>query len=536
MAHPAIRAHRPLIMGRRGAVATNHPVATMAGLDVLKSGGNAVDAAVAVSLTLGVVEPHMSGLGGDFFASVWRAKDGASATFNGTGAAPAAATVERYRAEGGIPNHGSLSVQTPGLVAGLALMHAAFASRPWGALFGAAIEAARDGFATTHALRHFIGENRHRLDPDADSRAVFLPGGAIPALGDLVVQPALAAFLQRLASQGPDAFYRGALARDLAATMGARGTLVRAEDLAATQGLRGTPIAVPYRGFEVRQTPPNSMGFAMLQMLRILDRHDLAALGWNSPALVHLMVEAKKRAFLDREAHAGAESVPLDRLLSAETAAAHDAAISPDRAARLPVRAASGGDTTYFCVADGEGNVVSAIQSINSAFGSGVTAGETGILLNNRMSYWHLDDAHANRLRPGARVRHTMNAPMVMRHGRPWLVFGTPGADNQVQVNMQVLVAIADFGMDPQQALEAPRWSSTQPGQESNYPHGGADALTLERGMGEECVRGLEARGHRVNVIPDLEGPCSVEAIRILDTGMLMAASDPRRDGWAAAW
>jgi gamma-glutamyltranspeptidase/glutathione hydrolase len=152
------------------------------------------------------------------------------------------------------------------------------------------------------------------------------------------------------------------------------------------------------------------------------------------------------------------------------------------------------------------------------------------------MSYWHLDDGHANRLRPGGRVRHTMNAPMVMKDGRPWLAFGTPGADNQVQVNMQVLVAIADFGLDPQQALEAPRWSSSQPGQESNYPHGGGDVVTIERGMGEACIRGLEARGHQVKVVGDLEGPCSVEAIRILDNGVLMAASDPRRDGWAAAY
>jgi gamma-glutamyltranspeptidase len=535
MAYPALRARRPLIMGRRGAVATNHPVATMAGLDMLKSGGNAVDAAIAVALTLGVVEPHMSGIGGDGFYHVWSARDARGSTFNGTGTAPALATVEHYRAAGGIPTFGALSVQTPGMVAGLGALHAAHASRPWGALFGAAIEAARDGFAATHALRHFIGENRHRLEPDALSRAVFLPGGDLPELGALVRQPALAAFLQRLAAFGPDSFYRGAPARDLARAMEACGALVREADLAGVQAVAGEPIAVPYRGFEVRQTPPNSTGFSMLQMMRILERHDLAALGWNSPELAHLMIEAKKRAFLDREAHAGAESIPLDRMLSAGNAATHDKAIG-DRAAVLPVRPSKGGDTTYFCVADAQGNVVSAIQSINSAFGSGLTAGETGVLLNNRMSYWHLDDGHANQLRPGARVRHTMNAPMVMKDGRPWLAFGTPGADNQVQVNMQVLVAIADFGLDPQQALEAPRWSSSQPGQESNYPHGGGDVVTIERGMGEACIKGLEARGHQVKVVGDLEGPCSVEAIRILDNGVLMAASDPRRDGWAAAY
>lgn len=535
MAYPTIRARRPLIMGRRGAVASNHPVATMAGLDVLKAGGNAVDAAIAVSLTLGVVEPHMSGLGGDGFYHVYRAKDGQAATFNGTGMAPAAATVARYRAEGGIPNAGPLSVQTPGMVAGLAAMHAAFGSHPWSSLFGGAIEAARDGFAATHALRHFIGEARTKVEPDAISRAIFLPGGEPPTLGGLVVQPTLATFLKRLAAEGPDAFYRGALGAALAGAAQARGALVAAEDMAGTQALRGTPIAVPYRGLEVRQTPPNSMGFSMLQMMRILERHDLAALGWNSPALVHLMIEAKKRAFLDREAHAGADDVPLAALLSAERAAEHDAGIT-ERAAVLPVRPSQGGDTTYFCVADGQGNVVSAIQSINSSFGSGVTAGETGVLLNNRMAYWHLEDGHANQLRAGARVRHTMNAPMVMKDGKPWCAFGTPGADHQVQVNMQVLVAMVDFGLDPQQALEAPRWSSSQSGQESNYPHGGGDVVTIESGKGEDCIAGLQARGHAVKVVGDLEGPCSVEAIRVLGNGVLMAASDPRRDGWAGSF
>ncbi len=300
------------------------------------------------------------------------------------------------------------------------------------------------------------------------------------------------------------------------------------------------PIAVPYRGFELRQTPPNSTGFTLLQMLRIVGRFDLAALGWNSPALIHLLVEAKKRAFLDREAHGGdprGGAIPLDRLLSAEHAAAHAAAIDPRRAAHLPVRpeAGGGGDTTYFCVVDAAGNRVSAIQSLNSAFGSGVIAEGTGVLLNNRMAYWHLEPGHANALRPGLRVRHTMNAPLLLKDGRPWCVLGTPGADHQVQVNLQAIVAMVDFGLDPQQALEAPRWTSSQPGQEANYPHGGAELLTLEAGFGAGTAAALEELGHRVRLVGDLEGPCSLEAIRLLGNGVRMAASDPRRDGWAGA-
>ncbi len=522
-------------MGRRGAVASNHPVATAAGMDILRAGGTAADAAVAVSLTLGVVEPHMSGLGGDGFYHYWNAKTGKSMTYNGTGSAPAAATIAFYREKGGIPVHGPLSIQTPGLVAGLAALHAAEGAKPWGAVFGPAIEAARDGFAATHALRHFCGENRARLQPDALSSALFLPAGAPPALGSLIVQPALAGTLQRLAAAGPEDFYRGALAKTLAADLSKAGALPSLADLAEVHAVAAPPIAVPYRGYELRQTPPNSMGFAMAQMARILACFDLAPLGWGSAALIHLMVEAKKRAFLDREAYAGHIAVPLERLLSAEHAAMHAGSIS-EKAALLPVRGSDHGDTTYFCVVDADGNAVSAIQSINSSFGSGVTGAETGILLNNRMSYWHLEENHANALAPGKRVRHTMNAPMLMKQGKPWLIFGTPGADNQVQVNTQVMVACADFGMDPQQALEAPRWTSSQPGQESNYPHGGADLLTLERGLGEEVFAALQARGHKLKIVADLEGPCSVEAIRVLENGVRMAASDPRRDGWAGAW
>ena len=318
----------------------------------------------------------------------------------------------------------------------------------------------------------------------------------------------------------------------------AAGGVVAAADLAACTAEVQAPIAVPFRGFEVWQTPPNSTGFTFLQMLRILERFDLDAHDLDSAALIHLMVEAKKRAFLDRERW-GADprglDIPLGRLLSAEYAAELAASIDTTRAADLPVRPEKESDTTYFCVVDAAGNAVSAIQSINSAFGSGVTAGDTGVLLNNRMAYWHLEAGHPNRLRPGMRVRHTMNAPMVFKDGRLWGVFGTPGADNQVQVNLQVMMAMAVFGLDPQQALEMPRWTSNQLGQPANYPHAGDAVLTLEAGLAGAAA-GLEALGHVVKIVPPLEGPCSVAAIRVLENGVRMAGSDPRRDGWAAAY
>ena len=529
--HPTLRSHRPLIMGRRGAVASNHPVATEAGLGVLRAGGNAVDATIATSLALGVVEPHMSGLGGDGFFNIHR-PDRAGFCVNATGAAPAAATPEEYAA--GIPVMGPRSIQTPGLLAGLALLHQEHGSLPWARLVAPAEAAAREGFAATHAYRHFAGESLGRIDP---SSARLLEGGAPPPLGGLVVQPELAETLGEIAREGAEGFYHGALAQRLARGIAAAGGLVGAADLAACSAEVVAPIALAWGGFEVRQTPPNSTGFTFLQMLGMLEGFDLRALGWGSPALIHLMVEAKKRAFLDRERFGrdphGA-SLPLARLLSAEYLTAEAGRIDPHRAADLPVRPIAETDTTYFCVADAAGNVVSAIQSLNSGFGSGVTAGDTGVLMNNRMAYWHLEAGHPNRLRPGQRVRHTMNAPLVLKDGAPWAVFGTPGADNQVQVNLQVMVAMAVFGMDPQQALEAPRWTSSQPGQAANYPHGGDAVLTLEAGLAE-AAPGLAALGHQVKLVGPLEGPCSVAAIRLLENGVRMAGSDPRRDGWAGA-
>jgi gamma-glutamyltranspeptidase/glutathione hydrolase len=252
------------------------------------------------------------------------------------------------------------------------------------------------------------------------------------------------------------------------------------------------------------------------------------------------MVEAKKLAFADRErwgADPHSIEAPLAQLLSTDYTAQLAGRIHLRRAAPTGPVALAAGDTTYFGTADREGNAVSGVQSINSGFGSGIMAGDTGILLNNRMSYWHLEPGHPNRLHPGRRVRHTMNPPLVLKDGALWCVFGTPGADNQVQVNMQVLTAMIDFGLDPQQAAELPRWTSNMSGQYANWPHDGEDTLTIERRFPDAVRAELARRGHPVKTVGDLEGPCSVEIIRRdAATGMLLAGSDPRRDGWALAW
>ncbi len=532
MTFPTPRSHRPLIMGRRGAVGANHPMATQAGLDMLRAGGNAVDAAVAISLALGVAEPAMSGLGGDGFYHFFNAADGRGTVYNGTGPAPKAATPERFSA--GMEVFGPLSVSVPASLAGIAALHAAHGRLPWAKLVQPAIALARDGVAATGNFLYFAAEQRAVLAKDPRSHASFND----KRLADLVVQPDLARTLEEIAADGADSFYRGRLATRLARALAELGALITEADLAACTAEVAAPIAVSYRGYEVRQTGPNSTGFVMLQMLKIAERFDLAKL---SPAeRVHVLVEAKKRAFVDRETYGSDprfQSVPLDTLLSDAHADALAAGIDLAHAGTVPrVSEAAEGDTTYFCVVDDAGNAVSGIQSINSAFGSGVTAGDTGILLNNRMAYWHLAPNHANRLQPGKRVRHTMNAPMVLKDGQLWGVLGTPGADHQVQVNLQVLTAMVDLGADPQTALEMPRWTSSQDGQGANWPHDGDAALTMESDFGEGLLTDLERRGHQVKRVGHMEGPCAMQAIRLMPNGVRVAASDPRRDGWAGAW
>ena len=529
--YPTPRSHRPLIMGRHGAVGANHPMATQAGLDILRAGGNAIDASVAVSLALGVCEPMMSGLGGDGFYQVFMA-GGRGEAFNGTGPAPAAASAERFAA--GVAVAGPLSVSVPGCLAGIAAMHAAHGRMAWAELAKPAIALARDGFAATHGYRYFTATNTALLAADVRSAKVFLD----KELAGLVVQPDLARALEEIAADGAETFYRGRLAARLAKGMADGGVMVTSADLAACRAEVAAPISIRYRGWEIRQTPPNSTGFTMLQILKIAERFDLAKL---SPAeRVHVLVEAKKLAFLDRETYGADprfETVPLDRLLSDGHADRLAARIDLRRAAVIgPVAEAAEGDTTYFCVVDAEGNAVSGIQSLNGAYGSGVTAGDTGVLLNNRMAYWHVAPNHANRLIPGKRVRHTMNAPIVLRDGKLVAVLGTPGADNQVQVNAQVITAMLDLGCDPQTAVELPRWTSSQAGQGANWPHPGDGALSIEADHGEDVLADLARRGHSITRLGHLEGPCAMQAIQVMPNGVRMAGSDPRRDGWAGAY
>ncbi|MFT4064102.1 gamma-glutamyltransferase [Paraburkholderia sp.] len=524
-------------IGKSGAVASNHPVATQAGLDVLRAGGTAIDAAVAVSLTIGVVEPHMSGLGGDGFYHCFLAGDSDGVVYNGSGFAPAGLVT------GGITSlalRGRDSVSVPGAVGALGLMHAQHGTMPWAELAAPAIEAAKEGFGVTHVYQRFASKYASDIRFCPLSAELFLRLGEAPAIGEFIVQPQLAVSLEMLAEDGAESYYRGALAERIFADMCDAGVGITSGELARFEAEVQRPIAVNYRGYEVRQTPPNSTGFVLLQALKLVEARMPSNSAFLSADVAHTLIEAKKLAFVEREQFGGdprQQPVPLDVMFDPRRLQGLAEKIDANKSATLPVRPSAGdGNTTYFCIVDCWGNAVSAIQSLNSSFGSGVTLERTGILLNNRMSCWHLDSAHPNNLVEGKRVRHTMNAPMVLKDGQVWAVFGTPGADDQVQTNLQVAVGLIDFDMDPQSLVEAPRWSSSQKGQAANWPHGGDHALTVEGTFPEEARAELARRGHQLVEVPYLEGPCSVACIRVLDNGARVAASDPRRDGWAAAY
>lgn len=516
------------------AVASNHPAATQAGLDVLRSGGTAADAAVTVSLCLGVAEPFMSGIGGDGFFHVF---DGQPVVYEGAGCAPAAATIELYR--NGMPDSGPLSISPPGVLAALFQLHANHGNLPFSRLFEHAIDLARNGVRVGHTYRRYAESDSWRFSNQSGSE-VYLHDGRVPDIGSRIVNETFAKTLEMIASNGVEVFYRGELGELLARDLALAGAILTKDDLAATRGMSRPPFRGTYRGYEILQTPQVSTGFVLLNELAILERFDIDELREQPGLLTHVMVEAKKLAFIERERFGGDPAfgdIGLDRLLDPvvikrqadkiQLGSTADLAIASDRKEV---------NTTYFCIADDNGQVVSAIQSLNSPFGSGVFSPSTGIMLNNRMTCWHLEAGHPNALRPGKKVRQTMNAPIILKDGRPWSVLGTPGADNQVQVNFQAAVSLIDLGMDPQQTVEAPRWSSDQRSQGANWPHQGDNVLTVEASFPHDVLSDLERRGHRLKVVPPLEGPCSLEIVRILSDGTKIAGSDPRRDGWAAAY
>jgi gamma-glutamyltranspeptidase/glutathione hydrolase len=536
-------------------VVAGHPLASLAGIMALQRGGNAVDAAIAVAAALNVVEPQMSGIGGDGYLMIYHRGRNTVEVVNATGAAPLAATAEEY--QGGIPMKGIRSVSVPGLLDGWMEAHARHGRLRLPDLFAPAIGWADNGFPISQRLAENIAADPALISTPS-SRVIFAPEGRPLKAGEVLYQHDLARTFARLAREGADVFYRGDIAAALARCSEANGGLLTLRDLAQHRTRWQEPISTAYHDYTVFEAPPNSSGIVLLQMLNLIEAFDLSRYEWNSAASIHLMVEAKKLAFADREqflADPEWVEVPVEGLLRKEYARERATLIAPDRAAAAvepgdpwryqprgrpsSVRRRGGEtpareDTTCFVVVDGEGSAVSALQSLQSAFGSTLVAEGTGILLNNRMTYWHLNADHVDCLEPGKRVRHTMNPVMAFRDGKLRLVFGTPGADTQTQTNLQVFTHVVDFGLSVQEAVEAPRWRHLQSPTESAVPHRCEDQLQIEGRFGAPVAEGLTARGHRVVKIGDWAGVGSQVMIAVdPEAGVLQGGADPRRDAYA---
>lgn len=538
-AAPAQTADRPAddaglgrspVLARNGMVATSQPLASAAGLRVLRDGGNAVDAAVAAAAVLNVVEPMMCGIGGDLFALYYEAATGDLHGLNATGRAGSRASAEELRGRGleRMPGSGPLVVTVPGALDGWEELVSRFGTRPLGGLLAPAIAYAEDGFPVSEiiAAQWKSAEAKLRRHPAAAAN-YLVDGERAPAHGEVFRSPDLARTFRRIADEGPQVFYRGEIADRIHDFLEAEGGFVTREDLAAHDSEWVDPISATFRGVEVFQVPPNSQGFVALEMLNLLEGFDLAALGHNSAAYLHRLIEAKKLAFADRDAYlADPEHMraPLETLLSKEYAEARRGEISGDRAAReVAPGLTDDGDTIYLTVVDEDRNAISLIYSLFGSFGSGLVVPGTGIALQNRGTGYSLEPGHPNELAPGKRALHTNMPGMAFRDGRPWITYGVMGGDMQPQGHTQVLLNRIEFGMHVQKAGEMPR-----------FRHG-ADGVGLESGIGSDTRQALIRLGHGVKTRFGAYG--GYQAIEIdWENGVLLGGSDPRKDGAAVGY
>ena len=538
------RSTRSPVLARNGVIATSQPLASAAGLQVMQEGGNAIDAAVTAAAVLAVVEPTMTGIGGDVFAIVYDAKTKQLRGLNSSGRAGAKADADMLVAQGNktMPGRGAYPVTVPGALAGWAELLAKHGTISLERALAPAIRYARDGYPVSEIIADQWQDAEKKLSQDAAAAAVFLPNGHAPKPGEIFRNPDLARTLEQVARGGRDVFYKGAIAKAIADDMQARGGFVTAADLAAHTADWVEPIGTNYRGYDVYEMPPNTQGFVALEMLNILEGYDVKSLGHNTAEYLHALVEAKRIAFADRAAYlADPEHVPpavVKALISKDYAMRRRKDIDPSHAAAdyKPGAFASGtaspdaffdgrdlGDTVYLAAADGKGNAISFINSLFDTFGAGIVVPGTGIALHNRGSGFTLQQGHPNRLAPGKRPFHTLVPAFIMKDGKPLMPFGVMGGDNQAQAHVQVVVNLVDFGMNVQDAGDAAR-----------VRHGG-DAIAAESGIVEGVRAALVQRGHKVR---DGRGAMGGYQAVLIDprTGVLMGGSDPRKDGLAIGW
>lgn len=539
-----------MVIARNGMVAASQPLATEVGLTMLKEGGHAVDAAIAANAALGLMEPHMCGLGGDLFALVWDEKNQTLQGLNASGRSPKSLTYTCLTAklkEAGasrIPCDGVLSVSVPGAAQGWSLLSERFGRLPFERLLAPAIAYAENGFPVSPVIARqwrVATATTAKTLPGA-FHETFAPGGRTPNPSEIFANKALARSYRLLAASSGNDLYAGELQQRIAGFMQEHGGFLDEDDLKTHRSDWVAPVSVHYRGCEVFELPPNGQGGAALQMLQMLADDDLASLGFMSGDCLHLMVEAKKLAYEDRakfyadpDFHDGS----LETLLGAPYNRRRRTLIGEQAACRVAAGDAvlRRGDTVYLTTADADGNMASLIQSVYYPFGSGVVVPETGFVLQNRGLSFSLDPAHPNAYAPGKRPFHTIIPAFAMKDGRPFLSFGVMGGDMQPQGHVQVLTNIIDFNMDLQQAGDAPRWrhdGSTEPTADVADCLADGGVVFLEEGVPESAAQALRRRGHRIQRAT--EGFGGYQAIRRDGNGVYHGASESRKDGQAAGW
>ncbi|HET7810126.1 MAG TPA: gamma-glutamyltransferase [Steroidobacteraceae bacterium] len=538
---------RSEVIATQGMAATSQPLATQVALDILKKGGTAVDAAIAANATLGLMEPTGNGVGGDLFAIVWDAKSGKLHGLNGSGRSPRSLTLKKLREElkklnvTKIPPRGPLPVSVPGTVDGWFELHAKFGKLPMKELLQPAINYARNGFPVSEIIAEGWALNARVLKDYPNYAAIYMPGGRAPQKGEIFRNPLLADTLTAIANGGRDAFYKGEIAQRVEKYMRANGGYLTAADFAAHHSEWVEPVSTNYRGYDVWELPPNTQGVAALQMLNILEAYDLKTMGFGSADYLHLFIEAKKLAFEDRARYYADPEfarIPLKALLSKDYAAKRRALIKPDKAAlEYPVdtQAIDQGDTIYMTVADAAGNMVSLIQSNYRGMGSGMTPDGCGFILQDRGELFSLEDGHPNVYAPGKRPFHTIIPAFITKDGKPWLSFGVMGGAMQPQGHVQIVVNLVDFGMNLQEAGDAPRARHDGSSEPTGEHMADGGEVVLEQGFSPEVVRSLEARGHKVRVENDGDFG-GYQAIGRNQQGVYFGASESRKDGAAQGY
>lgn len=538
-------ATRSEVFARHGMAATSQPLATQAALDVLKAGGSAVDAAIAANAMLGLVEPTGCGIGGDLFAIVWDPREQRLFGYNGSGRSPRTLTRETLMEElgadaTGLPAYGPLPVSVPGAVDGWCALHGRFGRLELGDVLAPAIEAAQSGAPISQVIAYYWGLGSNRLKAYPGFEETFMPDGHAPRAGEVFANPRLARTYGRIAAEGRDGFYAGETAKAIGDYMAKHGGYLTAEDLQAHRGEWVDPLSVNYRGYDVWELPPNGQGIAALQMLQILEGYDLASMGFGSPEYAHVFTEAKKLAFEDRArfyADPDFAPAPLEALLSDEYAARQRELIG-DRASTsitpLPPELEEG-DTIYLCTADSDGMMVSLIQSNYRGMGSGMTPGDLGFVLQDRGQLFDLAEGKPNSYAPGKRPFHTIIPCFVTKDGKPFMTFGVMGGATQPQGHVQIVVNMIDFGMNTQEAGDAPRMVHTGSSQPTGEVMTDGGELQLESGFAPEVVEALKRMGHRIGRRRGLFG--GYQGIRVdLEEGVYAGASESRKDGHAAGY